>query len=205
MPTTEYNHLCKNIAKITRGFLNFDKRSDGNYSWQELMLCRAFISFCHAEFEHYLEQSCLRVILKAENHWQKHGNPTTAIAALLAYRMPKPGTLPAKPSEQGSGNRLATLIGNVIASQRMVVSGNHGIKPANISQLFMPLGVNPNQVPTSLEIQLEEFGKKRGDQVHQSTSVSLRKIRDPFDDELKDVNYLLAELLTFDAALRRLR
>ena len=205
MPTTEYNRLRTNIKKITKGFLSFDKRSDGNYSWQELMLCRAFISFCHAEFEHYLEESCLRVIAKAEKHWCRHGKPTTAIAALLAYRMPGPGTMPDKPSEQSSGNRLATLINNVITSQRSAVRRNHGIKPTNISQLFIPLGIKPNQVPNTLEIQLENFGKNRGDQVHQSSSVSLPNIRDPFDDELKEVNYLLDELLRLDSVICQLR
>ena len=51
---------------------------------------------------------------------------------------------------------------------------------------------------------LTNIGSRRGDFVHKQSKVSLPKIRDPFSDEKKDIDDLIAELGRFDAKLESL-
>jgi hypothetical protein len=53
-------------------------------------------------------------------------------------------------------------------------------------------------------IQMDQTGKKRGEIVHKSSKISLRTIRDPFSDEMKDIDDLVNEIAVFDAKLESL-
>ncbi len=186
-------------------FLTFGKRTDGSYSQHELMQSRAFIAFSHAEFETYLEVSSAKAVERAEKHWKRTSRPSKAIAAMLVYRISKDIGLPSNPRDQGSGNRLDTLIGKAISLQKAAIKRNHGIKPENLSELFIPIGLHPDQIDETLLIQLRNFGERRGDQVHTNSQISLPKIRDPFDDELSDISFLIDEIEKFDLEIAKLK
>ncbi|EEE37178.1 hypothetical protein RKLH11_1014 [Rhodobacteraceae bacterium KLH11] len=124
---------------------------------------------------------------------------------MLAYRLQKDFALPDNPIEQGRKSKLDTLIAGAIASQKSVIKGNHGIKPQNLSELFIPIGMKPDHFDEALLIQLKNFGIRRGDQVHQNSQVSLPSIRDPFDDELHDIEFLISEIESFDLLSKRLK
>ncbi|WP_299919507.1 HEPN domain-containing protein [uncultured Roseobacter sp.] len=198
MPSREYGTLRKNVGNLRGQFLNFQKRLDGSYSVHELTQCRAFITFCHAEVEIYLETVASKIVTAAERHWHRHGRVTNAVAAMLAYRSQKQLSLPDNPTEQGRKSKFETLVGNAISAQRSAIKGNHGIMPKNISELYLPIGMTPNQFDEALLIQLKNLGKRRGDHVHQNSQVSLPKVRDPFDDELQDIEFLVDEIEAFD-------
>lgn len=205
MSSKEYIVLRKNIAILRDQFLNFEKRLDGSYSAYELTQCRAFITFCHAEVENYLESIASKVVDAAEKHWRRHRRVTNAIAAMLAYRCQRETTLPDNPIEQGRSTRFETLIGNAIAIQRSAIKGNHGIKPKNLSELYLPVGMTPDQFDNPLLIQLKNLGERRGDHVHQNSQISLPKVRDPFYDELHDIEFLVKEIETFDILASQLK
>lgn len=205
MPSREFGTLKKNINNLKDQFLNFQKRLDGRYSTHELTQCRAFITFCHAEVEIYLETVAGRIINAAERHWLRHRRVTNAVAAMLTYRSRKDLTLPDSPNEQGSKSKFETLVGNAISAQRSAIRGNHGIKPKNLSELYLPIGMTPDQFDETLLIQLKNLGERRGDHVHQNSQVSLPKVRDPFDDELKDIEFLVGEIEAFDLIAAELR
>lgn len=205
MASREYVVLKKNIKGLQTQFLNFEKRLDGSYTAFELTQCRAFITFCHAEVEIYFEAIAARVIDSAEAHWQRYSRTTNSIAAMLVYRTQKEISLPDNPKEQGQKSKFDTLVGKAIASQRAAIKGNHGIKPKNLSELFIPIGMQPDQFDDALLIQLKNLGERRGDQVHQNSQVSLPKIRDPIDDELRDIEFLIRDIETFDRLARKLK
>lgn len=198
MPSREYGTLRKNIGGLRGQFLNFQKRLDGDYSVHELTQCRAFITFCHAEVEIYLETVASKIVNAAERHWRRHGRVTNAVAAMLAYRSQKQLNLPDNPIEQGRKSKFETLVGNAISAQRSAIKSNHGIMPKNISELYLPIGMTPDQFDEALLIQLKNLGERRGDHVHQNSQVSLPKVRDPFDDELQDIEFLVDEIEAFD-------
>ncbi|TRD21926.1 hypothetical protein FEV53_07705 [Palleronia caenipelagi] len=148
--------------------------------------------------EIYLESIASKIVNSAEKHWRQHGRVTNAVAAMLAYRSQKQPTLPENPTEQSSKSKFETLVYNAISAQRSVIKGNHGIKPKNISDLYLPIGMAPNQFDEALLIQLKNLGERRGDHVHQNSQVSLPKVRDPFSDELQDIEFLVREIEAFD-------
>lgn len=205
VPSKEYGILQKNIGALKTQFLNYKKRMDGRYTFYELTQCRAFITFSHAEFEIYFEAMASKAVNAAEKHWRQHARVTNAIAAMMTYRPQKELTLPDSPIDQGSKSKFRTLVGSAIASQRMVIKGNHGIKPRNLSELFLPLGMAPDQFDGALLIQLKNFGERRGDHVHQNSQVSLPKVRDPFDDELHDIEFLVSEIEAFDSLATKIK
>lgn len=205
MPTREYNWLSKGVRELERNFLSFQKRTDGSYTNSELLNCRAFIAFCHAEVEDYFESLSRRVVESAERQWKRTGRTSNVISALLAYRGASDVVIPENPVEQAGRSKFSSLIGAAIAAQKSAITANHGVKPKNISEMFIPLGVDVDSIDTNLMIQLRNFGRIRGDQVHSGSRVSLTKIRDPFDDELRDVNFLLADLKDFDTIVQQLK
>lgn len=205
MPSREYGTLRKNIENLRDQFLNFEKRLDGRYSAYELTQCRAFITFCHAEVEIYLETMAIKVVDAAERHWRRHERVTNAIAAMLVYRASKELTLPDNPAGQGRKSKFKTLVEAAIANQRSSIKGNHGIKPKNLSELYLPIGMPPENFDETLLIQLKSLGERRGDHVHQSSQVSLPKVRDPFDDELQDIEFLVTEIKAFDLLISQLK
>lgn len=205
MATREYGILKRNIDDLEQQFLNFAKREDGRYSRYELTQCRAFITFCHSEVEFYLETLSLRAVSAAEIAWTAKGKVTNASAAMVAYRAKREVSLPDNPIAQAASNQFSTILNTAIRAQKSAISRNHGIARKNLAELFIPVGMKPSNFDEALLIQLDTLSQKRGDHVHQSSKVSLPKIRDPFDDERKDIEFLLADLETFDGLAAKLR
>ena len=205
MPSREYQKLKKNICALKGHFLDFKKRLDGRYTRYELAQCRAFITFCHSEFEIYLETASGRAVERAEKNWKRTGRTTRVISAMLAYRLNGEVSLPDDPPRQAQRSKLDTLIGHAISRQKSAIKGNHGIRPRNLAELFIPIGMKPDQFEDPLLVQLKNLGERRGDQVHQDSQVSLPRIRDPFDDELRDVEFLLSEIEPFDRLAAKLK
>lgn len=184
--------------------MNFSSRLDGKYSKSELMGCRAFIAFSHAEVEFYLESLATKILLRVESEWVKRNKASKAIAALMIYRVSRDFNVPDDPKQPSPQNKLDTIINQTFSAYRAVIKRNNGLKPINISELFIPLGMMPSDIEETLTIQLTNFGNKRGELVHSSSQVSLPSMRDPFKDELDDVSLLVIELRSFDDSAMRL-
>lgn len=204
MPSRDFNRLKFNIRQLKQEFLSFSARTDGEYTKSERMKCRAFIAFCHAEFEYYLEEMATKILNRTEQAWAAKKRPGKALAALLVYRLSKDLSLSEDPRSQSSDSRLETQVRKAIMRQRAVIRGNHGIRARNISELFTPLGLQYNDLDEPLIIQLNNLSRRRGDLVHASAQVSLPRLRDPFTDEWQDVNFLLTEIESFDRLARDL-
>ena len=205
MPSRFYGALQRNVAELERQFLAFGKRQDGGYTSNELYQCRAYIAFYHSEVEFYLESLALNIISKAEKKWKTKGSVTNAIAAMIAYRAAKEISLPDCPASQSPKKQFSAIVQNAIAAQKIAVSRNHGIGRKNLAELFIPIGMRPSQFDEPLLIQLDALGQRRGDHVHQGSKVSLPKVRDPFDDERSDIQFLLIELIGFDETVAKMR
>ena len=204
MPSREFNQLKRNTVQLKAEFLGFSKRTDGRYTRSELMRCRAFIAFTHAEVEHYLELIALKVLDRAEAKWDDRETVSKVVAGLLAFRQPRDIDVPGNPMQQADNKKLPSLIKEAFARQRSIVSANNGLKAKNLSELYIPLGIKPEDIEEALVIQLENFGSLRGGLVHNNAEVSLPRLRDPFDDEYRDVEYLIDELERFDQLAQRL-
>ncbi|RWQ70602.1 MAG: hypothetical protein EOS85_26925 [Mesorhizobium sp.] len=205
MPSSEFEALCANINDLKSNFLDFGKRDDGEYTLPERMKCRAFIAFSHAEVEHYLETLSLRILDDAVAKWRTSGELGFVAGAVLAFRRREKTSIPDDPMQPGTQNTLATILMEAFNSHRAVIKRNHGIKPKDFAEIYTPLGITAGDLEESLLIQLGNSGSHRGEMVHKSSSVSLPMIRDPFADEEKDMDFLIAELAKFDAKLEELK
>ena len=204
MPSREYSALKRNVDALKGQFLNFGKRTDVEYTRYELTQCRAFVAFCHAEVENYLEEIASKIVSKAEKYWKENDRVTNAIAAMLVYRLPKEVSVPDDPTDQNKSKTVDTIISQAISNQKQVIQRNNGIKSQNLSDLFIPIGMRTEQFEGPLVIQLENLGERRGDQVHKNSQVSLSNLRDPFI-ELTDIETLISEIEAFDQVVKSLK
>ncbi|MGV9009215.1 hypothetical protein [Brevundimonas sp.] len=179
--------------------MNFQPSLTDPYPKSDLLKCQAFVVFCHAEIQVYWESIAKKVLKEAENRWKAAATIDRVLAALVAFRCPDKASIPSDPLRPHDGGNLSWLFTKAIAAQYDVIGGNNGIKRYNISELLLPLGILPEDITETLLIQLDQTGAKRGTLVHKSSEVSLRTIRDPFTDEMADIDLLVVELGLFDA------
>lgn len=205
MATREFKKLQKNIELLKSHFLSFEKRTDGAYTENELLNCRAYVAFVHAEFETYFETVAARILARAKKGWLESKKSGKVIAGLVAFRPDSRTSIPADLAKPGDRQSLDYCVGFSIAAQERTIESNNGIRPENFAKLFSPLGLSGADVDEALSIQLDNFGRRRGGLVHSGAQVSLPRIRDPFDDEESDVTFLLSEVATIDEKLAGLR
>lgn len=205
MATREFRRLERNIELLKSHFLNFEKRTDGAYTKEELLNCRAFVAFAHAELETYFETVAARILARAKKGWLEKRKSGRVITGLVAFRANSKTSIPADLAKPGDRQTLEYCVGSSIAAQEQTIESNNGIRPENFAKLFSPLGLSDSDVDETLSIQLDNFGRRRGGLVHSSAQVSLPRIRDPFDDEEADVTFLLLEVASVDEKLARLR
>lgn len=197
-PSTALKELENNLDMLCSNLLNFAARQDTDYTAEELLKCRAFIAFAHAEFEHYLESISLLILNSEVQKWTKTKEIGLVGAAVLAFRGEKKAAVPEDPHNRGENSTLATLIMKAFSVQRGVIAGNNGIKPNNLSHMFTPLGVD--EFDNELTIKLGNTGKLRGALVHRSSPNSITQLRDPFEEKA-EIFDLLNELKKFEQAL----
>jgi len=127
---------------------------------------RAYIALCHAEFESYLEQHATDVVDKALLLWTNGRKPTLPLIALFAH------------FEHIEKNDNTTQKIHMITSRfkRGVIKQNNGIKSENIRKLFVPIGVDFDEIDSAWTSTLDSYGAKRGETVHMSA-----KVQQPLD------------------------
>lgn len=204
MSSSEYIELNSAVDDLKAALMGFSQRVDGDYTKEERLKCLAFVVFAHAEVERYLEKAARRIMREAKDRWEATKVPDRVIATLLAFRRQELTGPPQDIKRPQSKFDLANIVEMSFSLQENAISENHGIKPTNLSNLLCPLGVLADDVGEPLLIQLKNVGSRRGDFVHQQSKVSLPKVRDPFADELQDVDNLIAELAVFDEHLESL-
>ena len=205
MPSLEFETLHENIDDLKSVFLDFPKKTDGDYTNKEMMNCRAFITFSHAEFEQYLENLSIRILDNAIKKWQENNIVSVVALGILAFRRRKDTAISNDPDQPGKRNKLTTILMEAFNNQKDIIKGNHGISPKNFANLFTPLGITENEVDGALIIQLGNTSSHRGSLVHRTTNKSLQMIKDPFTVEEQEINYLVSELKNFDKRIRDLK
>lgn len=204
MPSVEYKTLVQSIADLNADLLNFPPSPTQPYSNGDLLKCQAFVIFSHAEMQVYWEAVARRILQEAEKRWKTNSTVDRVIGMLVAFRRPERITVPTNPVNPHDTSKFEWIVEEAIKAHNKVINDNNGIKRTNIANLLIPLGLLPGDFVEAMLIQLDQTGKKRGDMVHKSSKVSLRNIRDPFTDEMKDIDNLVIEIGCFDTKLEAL-
>lgn len=195
----EFQGLKDGVEALIDGLMSFNQRDDGDYTTEELLKCKAFIVFCHAEFEIYFEKVARRILKEAKARWDERPIPDRVIATLLAYRQKELPPIPDDPSQPLGRSKLSSIVDAAVLNQTDAIDDNNGIKASNLAKLFCPLGLMEADIEGALMIQLNSTGTARGDFVHKPSKVSIRRIRDPIADELAEIKSLMAEIAKFDS------
>lgn len=132
-------------------------------------LARAFVTFAHAEFEHYVEEA-LRELTYATLNGAVTGTYNQASIALLGFS----GMNPLKAGDQlGTGGKkaarkLSTRFGEAKVAILKTIDGNMGVREKHIAAMAIPLGLDATAVDNTWVNDLDAFCSFRGAYVHMS-------------------------------------
>lgn len=156
-------------------------------SKKEIELARSYRLLVHAELEDYFESIAKKLLLKAKDKWTKYKKPNLTTLALFAH---------SKYIEKGTTSTKVNKI--IIDFKSEVIDQNHGIKEKNIEKMFIPLGVDKDNIDVALLSTLDTFGAKRGETAHRSG-----KVQQPIDlrTEVGNVNFIVNSIKEFEDSI----
>ena len=170
---------------------------------------RAFVVFCHAEIESYLEEWARDIAAASEHVWnasRRTTEPLLFLHATLCDRIAVPSGLDGGAAKD-CPQRLSDASVKLFQQYYKRINENHGIKEPNVLSLFGPLGVPGLVLAGTLLPNLDSFGALRGEHAHHSAR-NIINVLDP-ETEYNAVQTILSDLEDLDEWLmisrRRLR
>jgi len=179
MASEFFNALTAETIGLAKTYLNFAIRPLGHYTNRQLSAGAAYTVFCHAEIENFIESWAKALIDLALTRWN---------AGQLSRPLLHVCTFHSGRSELSSIPRKdvwSELVVSSIRKQQSVVRANHGIREANICRLLAPLGFDVRKIDPILLNDLQAFSAMRGGHAHQTHSIQLLTVQDPFDRKKK--------------------
>lgn len=191
--TNEYRLLEKRLNELEECLIkDFMSKDTLNMSKQEIELARAYRLLVHAELEAYFESIAKKLLSKAITKWKTKKKANLTIVSLLAHF---------KKIEKDDD--LNTKINRIVSDfSKEIINKNHGIKAKNISDMFVPLGIDKGEIDAALLAALDSFGANRGETAHNSG-----KVQNPIDlrtevgnvrfigEGIKDIEKKIKEIL----------
>jgi len=210
MPNSvEYRRLTRRLGQLRKHFLPHTFSPTGLYTDRQQDLARAFKLLAHAELEAFIEDIAWLALKKKVIEWQTLRKPSDLIICfVVCYQtgdQPEPDpnsedgdVLPRNPRGHNAAvDRGADKVVNLaVARYRDIMANNHGIKPANLRKLLIPVGVRMPDINDDWLDKLNSFAEDRGTIAHKSSSV--KTLIDP-KLEYEQVRDLLPGLATLDS------
>jgi gas vesicle protein len=182
----------------------------GSYTDRQLDRARGYRLLAHAEIESYLEEISQMVITNALREWKNDNKPSNTIVAFLAcyhsgwlqfdhehnHKIEEIAR-----SRKKIKNNIEEIFNLAQGQYIQILKSNHGVREKNFIKLISPTGVEIKDLDESWLTNLDDFGKKRGEIAHKTSSVT--GSIDPMTehDRIKD---LLDGLKDLDIKLRAL-
>jgi hypothetical protein len=175
MPTpcsAEYHALKRECDRLERIYLDPYKDYDGRRVSTHRTSAAAFRVLACAAIEYYLEVRCEEVALRKFAAWRTSTPrvPSLTIIGLLAFSGREHKD--ADESVSTASTQLVTCVErakNVYIA--FVKTKNHGIREKNLSLLLLPLGIEASAIDPLWLIEMDQFGKDRGDVAHKPSSI----------------------------------
>jgi len=193
------------LTKLRRALLPTKFDPTGNYRRQESVHLRAvsFRLLVHAEIESYLEDKAIELASRGWTVWKSARITTDVTVALIAFAgveaCKAPGKLGGDPKKQKAYDDYAVLLEKANGIWRYDLKNNHGVKEENVLALFLPLGISPTELDTTLLADLSSYGALRGEVAHAS-SLSVTTLADP-KSEFQKAELLIRDLTKLDASI----
>jgi hypothetical protein len=208
--STRFRILCKELNRLKKQFLP-NISPTGLYSERQLARTIAYRVLAHAEIESYLEERVWEAVLKAKKNWDSSGKAHCTLICLIAFSgqtmdSPPDTLTPNKPNKELPQEKvkISKKIDSAIKCFKHVIDQNHGLKEANILALLLPIGVDSDDIDSTLLATMNTFGEKRGRVAHSSaTAYRTNEQPDPAN-ELSTVEQIVQGLLQVDELINNL-
>lgn len=202
MHTDKFIRLKSRLSRLKKVYLPSSFSPTGTYSDTVYERVRAYTVLSHAEMEYYFEEIALSIAEKAYTKWIQRQKASKPLLALVAYYDGKYSSIPDAHDGNRSDETIDERIKKAYTSYNMQVRNrNNGIKEADILKVFLPIGIKISDIDENLLIELNNYGKQRGDIAHSTKSSNLTTP----DDALNTVNTIIGLIDSFDELLHQYR
>ena len=208
----QYQHLVREHAKLRRDLLPMGFDPIGDYPDKVLTATFAYRVLSHAEIESYLEDRVHETALMAVKTWKDKRKTSKTLLGLLAFSGQEiespPNAIdlsqPTQPPAWQDKIKLSDRIDVAMNIFSYAVKNNHGIKEDNIHRLLLPIGIELDELDTTLIADLNSFAKERGEVAHLSASKYRTKQQINPKEELTRVKSIIARLIDIDRLIDKL-
>ena len=210
--STQYQHLVREHARISRDLLPKTFDPAGNYDDKTLTATLAYRVLSHAEIESYLEDRASETALDAIKAWKDKRRSSQIILGLLAFsgqviESPANAVDLSQPTQSPTWEDKIQLSNRIEAAMSVfsyAIKNNHGIKENNVHRLLLPIGIELHEIDPILVADLNSFAEERGEVAHLSSQKYRTKRQiDPKDESVR-VKSIIARLIKIDQAIDRL-
>lgn len=201
MSTVQYDHLLKRFEILKTVFLPESFSPTGDYDDDVFEKARAYKALTHAELEYYFEQIGMTIAKNAYKAWETCGTVSKALIALTTYYSGQYASIPDQKAGNNSDVGLFVRVNKAFTEYcRNVNAENNGIKEKNLLKLFLPIGIEINEIPDDLLIASNNYGVARGEIVH---TTKTKQNLTP-EDALAAAEDILAQVKIFDLSIEPL-
>lgn len=205
-----YRDLVESLCELRNCFLPEEFDPLGNYDDEALLKTSAYIVLAHAEIESFIEDRVEEAALAALKSWKEHRTATSVLIGLVGRYAKNDESNKIKINENDNRNRsigISWLIDHSITAFHSEINENHGIRESNLNKMLIPIGIRLDSFDQAWIINMENFGKGRGEIAHKSrrkyttkTQIDprdeFRKVNRLLHDGLKKLDFLTEELIT---------
>ena len=181
----------------------------GDYSNRQLDRARGYRLLAHAEIESFIEDITLDAARSTISEWTRSRAVSDTLVCLIAHyhdgydvddEMLEPSF--SEKSRPKVKESIKEVVEVAFRQYVQIHEKNHGVREVNLKRLILPIGVRKDDLDQTWIVNLEEFGKRRGEMAHKTAKVQQQI--DP-KAELDTVKDLLIGLKALDTLVARQR
>lgn len=211
MPTSQrFKDLKKRLNELRRHMLPVTFSPIGNYSDRQQDRARGYRLLAHAEIEAYIEEVCKDLVFKAIKLWKQNKKVTHVLFSCMAsYHsgwnvqddINHQEIIDFAKARFKARDSITSIIDTLAKQYVGQLNSNHGLRLTDLTNLLLPTSISLTELDNTWLVNMDEFGKSRGECAHNSKYTSLAV--DP-SNELKRVTDLLVGLEELDIKLHAL-
>lgn len=188
-----YRDLVERLSELRHCFLPKEFDPFGNYDNETLLKASAYIVLAHAEIESFIEDRAQETAFTAIMSWKEHKKTNFVLVGLVA-RYAKIDNLGQSEMNEKTDDKRMNIMNQIERSYTAFlgeIEGNHGIRAFNINGLLTPIGIEKATLDQTWILDMDSYGKRRGEIAHKSSKKYTTKIQINPEEEFKTVNSLV--------------
>lgn len=189
-----YRNLTKDLKRIS-GLLRGIPATQNNTNLHHLKV-QSYIFFAHAAFEQYLESLALAVLEKSVSNFNTKQQINACIFGLVVFETiaQLDDEIPRKQIRSEVVRKLGDFVNIAKKNHEGIITANNGIKLKDQKALFLPVGLDPEEIDSVTAVSLDAFGTKRGGVAHRLKA----QTQETKSSVLTETQTLLNGIVNFD-------